>query len=538
MRKGRVAAALVGVVAMVGGLAACGTSSPEASSSSGAPSGSAVAGSTTKTFVYDTYTQVMTAWDPSTEYSNEIIAMQEMYQSLTRYDPTTKQVMPVLATSWSSAQAGKEWTFNLRHGVMFHTGRPMNAAAVNASIERTIKLNQGAAYIWGPVASIDTPTPYTVVFHLKYAAPLDLISSSDYGAYIFDTKAAGSGNLAKWFAEGHDAGSGPYTVQHYQAGGEIELTLKAFPKYWGGWKGDHYTQVVYRVTPAATTAAQLVQSKQVSFVEQLTPQLWRSLKGAPGLQETSTASWQNLLAFFNTASGPMANLDFRKAVANAIDYKGILAALQGVGVRTPGIVPAGLIGYDPSLPEYQYDMSAARKDLAASPYAGKHVTLTLTYTQGDSNEQLIATLMKSELAPLGITLQVQGLQWATQWAKAQSTNLSSRQDIFIMYWWPDYADPYSWFVNLFETQAKPVYNLDYYSSSIMDSQIGRVEEVMAASKAAGARLYDQMQMELYRSAPAVNLYTQTYQRVLVAGIKGYVDNPAYPNVVSVYALTP
>ena len=183
-------------------------------------------------------------------------------------------------------------------------------------------------------------------------------------------------------------------------------------------------------------------------------------------------------------------------------------------------------------------MSAARKDLAASPYAGKHVTLTLTYTQGDSNEQLIATLMKSELAPLGITLQVQGLQWATQWAKAQSTNLSSRQDIFIMYWWPDYADPYSWFVNLFETQAKPVYNLDYYSSSIMDSQIGRVEEVMAASKAAGARLYDQMQMELYRSAPAVNLYTQTYQRVLVAGIKGYVDNPAYPNVVSVYALTP
>ena len=490
-----------------------------------------------KPFIYDTYVQVMTSWDPSTDYSDEIIAMQLIYETLTRYNNVTKQVMPMLATSWSSSDAGKTWTFNLRHGVKFHTGRPVTAEAAKASIERTIKLNQGAAYIWGPVASISAPSTYTLVFHLKYAAPMDLISSSDYGAYIYDTQAAGSGNLAKWFV-GHDAGSGPYTVQSYTAGAEVELTLKAFPGYWGGWKGSHYKQVIFRVTPEASTAAQLIQSGQVNFVEQLTPQLWKAMKGQPGLQTTSSASWQNLIAFFNTASGPMANLDFRKAVASAIDYNGILSALQGAGVRTPGIIPKGLVGFDPKLPQYTYNVKLAKKYLNESGYAGKKTALTLTYTQGDSNEQLASELIQSELAQIGITVKVMSLQWATQWAKAQSTNKTSRQDIFLMYWWPDYADPYSWFINLYKSEATPYFNLSYFSNTTMDEQIGKVEQTLAVNKAAGAALYDQMQQEIYNDAPTSTLYTANYQRVLSAGIKGYHDNPAYPNVVFVYDLKP
>lgn len=491
-----------------------------------------------KTFTYDTYTQVMTSWDPSTEYSNEIIAMQDMYETLTRYDATTNQVNPLLATSWSSSNGGKTWTFNLRHDVTFHDGRPVTAEAAKAAIERTITLNQGAAYIWGPVASIDTPSTYTLVFNLKYAAPLDLISSSDYGAYIYDTQASGSTNLAKWFAAGHEAGSGPYQLQNYSSGKEIELTLKAFPKYWGGWSGSHFNQVVFRVTPEASTAAQLVESGQVSYVEQMSPQLFNSLKGKSGLQTSQTASWQNLFALFNTASGPMKNVDFRKAVASAIDYKGLLAALKGAGVRTPGIVPNGLIGYDPKLPEYKLNLTAAKNYLKKSGYSGKKTVLNLTYTEGDNNEQIASLLMQSELSQLGITLKVHALQWSTQWAEAQSKTLSARQDITLMYWWPDYADPYSWFVNLFETEKTPVFNLAYYSNKTLDAQINKVEQTLAVNKAAGAALYDQMQKELYNSAPAVSLLTENYERVMIAGIKGYVDNPAYPSVVFVYNLTP
>ena len=39
-------------------------------------------------FTYDTYTGVMDdGWDPATEYSNGIIAMSNMYETLTRYNP-------------------------------------------------------------------------------------------------------------------------------------------------------------------------------------------------------------------------------------------------------------------------------------------------------------------------------------------------------------------------------------------------------------------------------------------------------------------
>jgi N-methylhydantoinase A/oxoprolinase/acetone carboxylase beta subunit len=103
-----------------------------------------------------------------------IIAMSLMYQTLTHYNSATHQVDPELATSWNSSDGGLTWTFQLRHGVYFHTGALMTATAAKASILRTIQENGGAAYIWGAVKTIDTPGPYTLVFHLKYASPLDL----------------------------------------------------------------------------------------------------------------------------------------------------------------------------------------------------------------------------------------------------------------------------------------------------------------------------------------------------------------------------
>src|SRR5438067_5026031 len=131
-------------------LAACsGSASPPSASSRSQPANSV--------FTYDTNVEVMVdGWDPATEYSDGIIAMSEMYETLTRYDSATKTVGPQLATSWTSADGGKTWTFHLRHGVVFHTGRPLTARAAKAAIQRTIKLNGGASYIWAAVKTIDT----------------------------------------------------------------------------------------------------------------------------------------------------------------------------------------------------------------------------------------------------------------------------------------------------------------------------------------------------------------------------------------------
>jgi peptide/nickel transport system substrate-binding protein len=509
-------------------LAAC------AGSSSSAPPHKAA----DQVFTYDTYTGVMIdGWDPATEYSNGIIAMSNMYETLTRYDPATHSVSPLLATSWSKSSNGLTWTFQLRHGVYFHTGKLMTAPAAKAAIERTIKLNGGAAYVWGAVKAIDAPGPDTLVFHLKYPSPLDLEASADYSAYIYDTKAPNGQPLAKWLNAGHDAGTGPYTVQTWNKGQEFEVTETAFGKYWGGWNGAHYKKVVFRVVPSDTTAAQLLRSGQVSFVEQMNPSLWKSLKGTPGVRLVNTPSWQNLLGQLNAKE---LSLPVRQAISYGIDYKGILAALQGAGVASSGIVPAGLLGHFSNLPNYTYDPAKAAQLLQQAGYGPgkKPLNLSLTYTQGDTNEQVVATLMKSSLAKLNVNLTVQSLAWPTQWARGKSGNAAQHQDIFMEYWWPDYADPYSWFVNLLETEKQPYFNLSYYSNQALDSQINRVESLVATNRTAGVNLYHSMQVEILKQAPIAFLYNDNYQYAMSTSFTGLQVNPAYPNVVFAYDLKP
>ena len=137
-------------------------------------------GATPSVFTYDTYTQVMVdGWDPATEYSDGIIAMSNMYETLTRYDPATHLIDPLLATSWTESANGLTWTFQLRQGVYFHTGRLMTAPAAKAAILRTKQLGSGASYFWGAVQSIGTPSEYTLVFHLAHPSPLALEASAD-----------------------------------------------------------------------------------------------------------------------------------------------------------------------------------------------------------------------------------------------------------------------------------------------------------------------------------------------------------------------
>ena len=287
------------------------------------------------------------------------------------------------------------------------------------------------------------------MFHLSYPSPLALEASADYSAYIYDTQAAGAGgNLTKWLNTPHDAGTGPYDAADLeQAARSSRSSSSRSPKYWGGWSGSHYTKVVFRVVPQDTTAAQLLRAGQVSFVEQISPTLWQSLKGVSGISLISSPSWQNLLAQLNSQA---LSQPIREAISYDTDYPGIVAALSGAAVPSSGIVPAGLFGHFTNLPSYTYDPAKAAQLLNSVGYGPgkKPLNLTLTYTAGDTNEQVVATLLKSSLAKLNINLSVQALAWTTQWSKAKSSTASTHQDIFIEYWWPDYADPYSWFVNL------------------------------------------------------------------------------------------
>ena len=112
------------------------------------------------------------------------------------------------------------------------------------------------------------------------------------------------------------------------------------------------------------------------------------------------------------------------------------------------------------------------------------------------------------------------------------------QDILLFYWWPDYADPYSWFINLFHTESKPYFNLTYYSNPQLDKMIDGVESLAATDRPKAIDTYRVMQEQLLQELPAISLYTQVYQKAMLSSVGGFVENPAYPNVVFGYELTP
>ncbi|MBP2707572.1 ABC transporter substrate-binding protein [Microbispora sp. RL4-1S] len=517
-------------------LAGCGGGEVRGTSMPGPPTGNQA------TFVYLQNVDVVTDWDPATSYSNELVAMQNIYESLTVYNPLTRRAGPRLAERWQSSPDGKTWTFTLRPGMRFHTGRPVDAAAVKASIERTRKLGQGAAYIWDAVRGITAKDTLTVEFRLKYPAPIDLVASADYAAYIYDTQAAGSGDLGKWFQRGRDAGSGPYTVASWQKGKEKELVLRAFGSYWGGWEGPHYQNVEFRVTPDLNTSWQLLLRGEASFVQRLTPELFQKARGTAGVRTLQVPSFQNLLVLFNTASGPLADVRLRKAVQKAIDYDGILTALKGAGTGATGLVPGGLLGHVTAAGAQPHqDLAGAAELLTQAGYGpgGKPLRLTMTYAQGDDDEQVLATLLTNALAGLNVQVDARAMQWNAQWDRGKASDPARRQDIFVMYWWPDYADAYSWFRNVFHSATPVSFNLTYLENRDIDSRIDALPSLLATDRGAAEKAYAYLQSALIGKEAAVAVpWVSNYQRAYLGNVQGFTDNPAYPNVVFVHDLIP
>ena len=477
------------------------------------------------------------SWDPGTSYGEEVSVLANVYEGLTRYNSVTRKAEPLLATSWSATHGGRDWTFHLRKGVTFHTGRPFNSMAAKASILRTKKLGQAASYIWSSVKQIQTPDASTLVFKLSYPAPMNLIAASSYSAWMYDTQAAGSGSLAHWFAKGQDAGTGPYTVAQWNKGAELEVRLKPYSTYWGGWSGKHYDAVAFRVAPTASTAIQLLKAGQVSFVAQPDPQQFAALKSDPSLRTSEHQSFVNYFLLLNTQRAPLTDVRVRQALAYAVNYPGIEAVLHGSAQRTSGELPPGLLGSTNDLVRYSYQPKKAASLLAAAGYGpkGKPINLTLTYVAGDVIATATAQLVQSTFAPLNVKVNLEALQFPALQAKFQGP-ASQRQDIVINTWYPDYPDAYSWFVNVFKSKA--AYNSSYYSNPTIDKEMEQAERDTGTNPNAATALYRKMQETLLKDIPAIPTDTQVFQRAMLSSVHGFVENPLYFGVVFVYQLKP
>jgi peptide/nickel transport system substrate-binding protein len=478
--------------------------------------------------IYGSHEEVMTFWDPSDSYSNEIVAMNNMYETLLRYNTKTESFENVLADSYEVSEDGLTWTFKLKDGVKFHTGKDLTADAAKASIDRTIQRGKGAAFIWDPVETISVKDNLSLEFTLKYPAALDTIVSSGYAAFIFDVETSEEKGGEKWFNDGNSAGTGPYKPEKWERGSQLILT--AFSDYWGEWKENNYQKVVFKTISEANTRLQMAKGGELQFVSQLPNELVKSLDGANNVTIQETESFQQLVMQLNTEKEPLNNPKVRQALAYALPYDNIINDVLGnTATQSHGNIPKGLWGYDEDLHQYNHDLDKAKKLLKEAGVDGGK--LTMTYLSSDEEERQIAELLKSELAKIGFELELKGMLWEAQWDLAKSTNPDDRQDILFMYWWPDYADPYSFMKNLYGSEEEVVFNLAYFKNAQYDQLIDKAQKVAGLDRAKAIDLYKQAQQILVDEVPGLSIYDRKYVRVINNSFGGYEDNPAYPNVV-------
>lgn len=473
--------------------------------------------------------------DPSPGFSNENVINGNVYETLTFYNPpgSDEVLSPKLATSWESSDDAMTWTFHLREGVKFHDGTDFNADAVKFSIERTMDIGLGAAYIYAPVESVEAVDELTVRFNLSFAAPMDLILSSGYGAWIFSPTSV-EGKDSDWFNAGNDAGTGPYMIETYEPG--QRLVLSRFDDYWGGWEPGQFDQVVFEITEDVTVAEQMIRSGDADFTYNLPFANYEALSGAPGVTVDVTPSFQNLLALLNHRKAPTDDVLVRQALSYSFPYEDVVNNLYaGMGTQARGPVPAGMWGHDPQLTQYTFDLDKARDLLTQAGYPEGGLELTYTYVADDLDEQQVGELWKGELAKLGVDLQLEGLQWEAQWDLAKSEP-ESAQDAFSFYWWPDYVTPYSFLFSMFHCEDEPFFNLGYYCNSDFDALIDQANEISGVSIEQASDMFKQAQEMLVEDAAAIFIVDLPDIHVIRDNITGYVNNPAYPHIVFWYDL--
>lgn len=487
------------------------------------------------TFTWADYTD-WTEMDPSPAFSVETTWISQCYETLTHYNypGETPEVLPCLATNWNVSEDGLKWTFHLREGVKFHCGREFDADAVKYSINRTMEMGKGAAWIWASVENITVVDKSTVEFNLEYPAPIDIIASSCYGAYIM-CPVCTEGKTSDWFWAGHDTGTGPYTIVEYE---KDEYTiLEKFEDYWGGWVDTQIDRFVYKVVPESATRVKLLKAGEIDFTYNIPRENIQELMMAPSIVVKSFPTYLISYAHLNCEKPPLNDSRVRQAIAYATPYDDIVTyVLRGYGQQARGVIPHGMLGYSENCTQYHLDLDKARELLAEAGYPGGGFTLHLNYISGVGWDRLVE-IWGATLEEVGITLVSTGMPWSQQWSIATGP-IEERQDIHIYSWWPTYIDPYDFLGSMLHSEEEPIgaysFHLTYYKNPEFDDLIDTANELIGYDREEALLRFDQAQCILMEDSPIIPFYD--YVRVLPFRDKwtGISFNPAYDYVLPLY----
>jgi peptide/nickel transport system substrate-binding protein len=322
---------------------------------------------------------------------------QNVFQGLTGVDPTTNQVVPALALSWTNP-APTQWVFELRQGVTFHDRSPFDAAAAVISLKRQYDPSVDEGFMGSP-ATFKATGQYTLQMDTKDPDPIvprrmTMIPLSS-AKQVTDSPDS---------IKSQPIGTGLYQFVSWQKGQEIDLKLN--PNSYLAAPGQFDTvQWQFRAEPSVR--AQMIQTGEADVTNHLDPDQCAgsiTCDAAP-----SSDMWFLRPDSYNQTF--LGDVRVRHAIAMAIDRESMAKTLLGTET-TDNIAPSGGVGYDANIAGYKFDLTAAKALLAEAEAAGIKQTkpISLRYDTADVGAfASMAPVIVQSLTDLGIQVDLNPL---------------------------------------------------------------------------------------------------------------------------------
>lgn len=348
----------------------------------------------------------VTTLDPAFNAAGPDPFILPIYDQLMQTDPLYAQVRPMLATSWAFGPKGRYLTLDLRTGVRFHDGSPVDAAAVKANIMRDKTLGGSLlATDFSSIASVSVVSKYVVRINLVsgQGANLPWIFASSAGA-IVNPKDFGANLAADPPAS---AGSGPYVFSSEPSAGTEFIFKKAPGTPWEPDSGNAAELELY-ATATSAQGINAVQAGTLDFAEVALDGIAQTLKLERAHPKTFAgppyAAAFDVRLELNPKVAPFNNALLRMAVQAALNPTAIAEgeAPGNACIPDPQPVQPGSATYDPNFVNSNpFNIANAKKYLAE---AGMPNGFTFNMDEPNfSNFPASAEIEQAELAQVGIT---------------------------------------------------------------------------------------------------------------------------------------
>lgn len=461
--------------------------------------------------------------------TNDFRIAVNIYDGLVRNKPGTLEIEPALATDWTISEDGLTYTFNLRKGVTFHDGTPLNAEAVKFNFDRMLKEDHPfhstgpfpLAFFFSSVKDVEAVDDLTVKFTLKepfapfmsnLAAPTGLIVSpaavkkygSDYGR--------------------HPVGSGPFKFEEWQSNTRVVASRN--DQYWDG--APSLEAVIFRpITDANTRVAEML-SGGIDVLLETPPDNISQFRSDANYKVVETVGPHVWYVMLNAKDGPFADKRVRQAVNYAVNKESLVKdVLQGTADVSAGpIPPAFNWAYNKDVAPYPYDPAKAKKLLAEAGAEG--AKLTFLVTEGGSgmlDPVPMGTAIQADLAAVGLKVEIKTYEWNTFLSQV-NPGLEGKGDMAEMAWMT--ADPDTLPFLTLRTAAFPDkggFNSSYYSNPKVDQLLDRAR--VSTNQAERAELYKQVQAITHDDAPWLFVANWKQNAVVTTAVGNFELQPDF-----------